>query len=58
MYVTNLKYCDFVIWSKASLYIERIFYNEEFCTQKVAKALEFHKNVIIPEILGRLYTKK
>ena len=58
MYVTNLTYCDFVIWSKAFFHIERIFYDAEFCAQKVAKALEFHKNVIIPEILGRWYTQQ
>lgn len=58
MFVTDRKYCDFVIWSKAVLYIERVFYNDEFCQENVTKALNFHKYVIKPELLSRYFTEK
>lgn len=58
MYTAELPYCDFVIWSKSSLYVERIFYDEEFCEEKILKALKFHENVIMPELLGKWFCKQ
>lgn len=56
MLFSKVHYCDFVVWSTRFLFIERIFYDPTFCEEIVQTALNFHKNVIIPELLGRWYT--
>lgn len=58
MFCTTLEYCDFVVWSPKCIFIERIPYNQEFIKTHISKALEFHKQVIMPEILGKYYTEK
>lgn len=30
MYVTNLKYCDFIVWSKKELFVQRVPYDQQF----------------------------
>lgn len=56
MKVTNLPFCDFVIWPPNKIFVERIFFNEDFWACEYPKAKEFHVKVIIPELLGRIYT--
>lgn len=58
MFATETKYCDFVLWSKQNLYIERILYDELFITENLSKALEFFKYVIKPELLGKYFTQR
>nr|CAI5827724.1 unnamed protein product [Callosobruchus analis] len=55
--LTETFYCDFVIWYPKGLFVERIHFNEDFWLCHSAKALEFHKKVIMPELLGCLYTR-
>nr|CAI5865746.1 unnamed protein product [Callosobruchus analis] len=57
MALTETFYCDFVIWYPKGLFVERIHFNEDFWLCHSAKALEFHKKVIMPELLGCLYTR-
>ncbi|CAG9772931.1 unnamed protein product [Ceutorhynchus assimilis] len=57
MFVTQRKYCDFVIWSKHLLFVERIWYDNDFCLENIKKALDFHAYVIRPELLGRTSLK-
>ena len=58
MFVTKRKFCDFVIWSRNYLFIERIYYDDNFCLENVSKVLNFHKYVIKPELLSRHFTEK
>lgn len=58
MFVTKTKFCDFVIWSKNCLFIDRVSFNEEFFNECLKKSLDFHKYVIKPELLSRLFTTK
>lgn len=58
MYVCRLMFCDFVVWCKEWMYIERICYDEEFCKEKLRIALNFHDKVVKPELLARFYTNK
>lgn len=58
MFVTKAKYCDFVIWSKDCLFIERVGFNEQFFNECLKKSLDFHKYVIKPELLSRFFTTK
>lgn len=56
MFVTNLPYCDFVIWSKTELFLERIFFDNGFFQENFIKAKIFHERVIIPELLAKFYS--
>lgn len=50
-------YCDFVIWSPKGFFQERIFPDEHFWELHFPKALEFQQKVLLPELLGRYFTK-
>ncbi|KAK4884885.1 hypothetical protein RN001_001156 [Aquatica leii] len=56
MKIANLPFCDFVVWSPQEIFLERIYFNEDFWAAEYLKALDFHKKVILPELLGRYYT--
>ena len=51
MYSLEVEYCDFVVWSKTCIDIERIHVDQDFIKFNLDKASEFHKNVILPELL-------
>lgn len=55
MYALQLTFCDFV-WCIQFLFVERIIFDEVFCTEKLEFAMYFHRQVIIPELLSRWYT--
>lgn len=57
MKMTETNYCDFIVWSPKEMYIERVDLDEEFWNEKSLIALEFHKQVIMPELLGRYFTR-
>jgi hypothetical protein len=57
MAITNTFYCDFVIWSPTELYVERIPFNEDFFHLKAAKAQDFHKKVVLLELMGKCFLK-
>ena len=54
---TKLEYIDFVIWTEKGLYIERIFPDEDFWRQNVPKAKEFFFRGILPELIGRWFSR-
>lgn len=58
MYVLDVKYCDFVIWSKDISFIERIAFDSQFCKENIIKCLDFFNYVIKPELLARYFTNK
>lgn len=58
MAISNTKYCYFVAWSAKNIFYEKITFNDEFWSEKKAKALLFHENVVMPELLGKHFTKK
>ena len=51
MYVTERKFCDFVVWSRHDLVCIRIPWNEIFIQEKLTKVLEFYEEYILPEII-------
>lgn len=57
IFVCNLQYCDFIIWSPFVFFQERIFPDFEFFNKKSQIALKFHAEVIMPELLGRYFTR-
>ncbi|XP_074039917.1 uncharacterized protein isoform X1 [Leptinotarsa decemlineata] len=58
IFISNILYCDFVVWCPNFIYVERVFPDFEFWENNLKKALDFHKQVIMPELLGRYYTSK
>lgn len=56
MFVSETKYCDFIVWSKRYLSVERIFINEQFLDENLAKAVLYHSKIVVPELLSKWYT--
>ena len=51
MYVTDRKFCDFVVWSRHDFVCIRIPRDETFIQQKLIKVLDFYREFILPEII-------
>ena len=59
MAVTNTKYCDFVVWSPYGIYhMKRINISRDFIEQKFLQAEKLFWLSIMPELLGKWYTRK
>lgn len=52
----GLKYCDLVIWSPKEFLSIRIEPDFDFWKIAMNKALTFHEQVVMPELLGKFYT--
>ena len=58
MAVCQLKFCDFVVWSEKDYIIERITFDVDFYASKMDKVQNFFVYGMLPEILGKWYTRK
>ena len=56
-YQVQVAYCDFVIWSPNELVVLRISYQKSFIDTAITKATNFFKLGILPELIGRWFTK-
>ena len=57
MYASNRNYCDFFIWTKKFYLLQRVKKDEKFLEKNIQKALHYHKQIIMPELLAKWYTK-
>ena len=63
LFVCNVEYCDFCVCTfveddeSKGLHIERIYKNETFWSDCISKAEQFFKTCLLPEILGKYYTR-
>ena len=58
MVATKRSYCDFVVWSASrELHIERIPLNQAFIEEKLEQAEKLFWLAIIPELLGKWFTR-
>ena len=55
--IAEVAYCDFTVWPESGIHIERIIADNEFGESTVSKATSFFKNGILPELLGKWFTK-
>lgn len=55
--ITGLQYCDFVVWSERNFYHERFVFNQPFREKESQVANSFFLKVIVPELMGRHFTK-
>lgn len=58
MTVCHVDFCDFVVWGPNVLHIERVRRNDQFCRNIFSSARQFFRNVILPELLSRYYTRQ
>lgn len=50
--VLNLQWCDFIVWTRNDIYVERIHYDKKFwCQQCLPKLKRFYLNIMLPEIV-------
>ena len=54
----SVEYCDFVVWREEELVIQRIVRDNDFIMDAFSKCEQFIKLAVLPEMLGKWYTKK
>ena len=63
LFVCDVEHCDFCVCTfveddeSEGLHIERIYKNEIFWLECISKAEQFFKTCLLPEILGKYYTR-
>ena len=57
IYICHATYCDFVAWSEADVVVLHINPCDEFIKSAIEKATEVFKYCILPELLGKWYSK-
>ncbi|XP_039908249.1 uncharacterized protein LOC120746819 isoform X1 [Simochromis diagramma] len=56
LHIANAEYCDFVVWNRNDIFVERILPDLEFWDDAIPKVECFFRNSILPEILGQQVT--
>ncbi|PFX34305.1 hypothetical protein AWC38_SpisGene888 [Stylophora pistillata] len=51
LYICDVDYCDFVVWTPKDIHIERIVPNDEFWADITFKATLFFVNGVLPELM-------
>ena len=57
IHITGVEFCDFIVWNKSSLHIERIMPDVQLWNEISTKVERFFRQCILPEILGQKFTK-
>ena len=55
--VTEQEYCDFIVWTQADFFQERIQIDTEFCNMLVDKSKDFFIKAVLPELVGKMYSR-
>ena len=55
--VTGREYCDFIVWTKKDMFVERIYVDTTVCKEISDKSQLFFKRVILPELIGKFYSR-
>lgn len=56
LHIANAEYCDFVVWNRNDIFVERILPDLEFWDDVIPKVERFFRISILPEILGQQVT--
>ena len=56
--VCKLSYCDFVVWTEKDVVVERIAADNQFFSNVIDSVQHFFVYGILPEIVGKWYTRK
>ena len=57
LHICDVEFCDFIVWTTKGLFVERIAPDPDFWTIATREAREFFVNGILPEIMGKWYTR-
>ena len=57
LFVCEVEYCDFVVFNNKELFIQRITLDESFVKPAVEQAMVFFKCAVLPEMVGKWFTK-
>ena len=57
IFICDVDYCDFVLWTTKDIYVERVLPDKIFWNNVLTKALAFFTNGILPELMGKFYTR-
>ncbi len=57
LFCTGLSFCDFIVFTKKELHVERIEPNSLFMQENLSKAKHFFEVAILPELLGRWFSR-
>ncbi|KAL5013934.1 hypothetical protein ScPMuIL_008204 [Solemya velum] len=55
--LSNVECSDFVVWTQKDFFTERIKFDDMFCDQMVTQASLLFKDVVLHELVGKLYSK-
>ena len=55
--LNSSRYCDCLVWSPRKAFVVRVYPNRDFWNTAMNKALNFHEQVVMPELLAKFYTK-
>ena len=57
MKMCDVKFCDFIVWRSDELVVIRIERDDSFLMEAIDKATKFYKYGILPELVGKWYTR-
>ncbi len=57
LHIMEIDYCDFIVWNENDIYIERVTPDVAFWDCIVPKAGLFFRQCILPEVLGKVFSK-
>lgn len=50
--VSEIKSCDFVVWTTKDFFVEKIMFDEIFCNDMVDRCKLLFKKAVLPELVG------
>ncbi len=56
--LSGANYCDFAVWNEDDLFIQRLTLDEPFVSIAMEKCNEFIQVCVLPEILGKWYSRE
>ena len=57
LFCTGFKYCDFILYTKEDIHVERITLDVKFMEDRIPSAAKFFENCIMPELLGHWFSR-
>ena len=55
--VSDVKSCDFVVWTSKDFFSQRIIVDPPFCQEMTLLCSNFFKKCILPELVGKMFSK-
>ncbi|XP_070189196.1 uncharacterized protein [Littorina saxatilis] len=57
MALSETNFCDFVVWTKKGLHVERVLFDADFWQDSVVKMTEFFSAVVLPELVAHFFSQ-